>query len=262
MAFRVAPPGNSVTANGEPDTSVKPPLLPMASTDTAGGVESATKRNFPAESMIMETGATPPFKVVVVPDPNLPSDATGKVSIPVTLSFTAELWVIITYVNVPVGSRTTAVGCPLVGGRVVFCATPPFTRSRLKVSMSGLPCVETTTSPLFEDEYVVLHATRTAIEIRTATPSIQVNLVRILRFISCEHTNALPGSHHPRAGTLYEGVNCHPFVYQEWAGRANATRLVGTAETAACCLGTVVPGQVPVGVLALPATEHQSLPIY
>jgi hypothetical protein len=55
---------------------------------------------------------------------------------------------------------------------------------------------------LFEDEYFVLHATRTPIEIRAATPSIQVNLVRILRFISCERANALPGSHPPGGNTL------------------------------------------------------------
>src|SRR5271166_490382 len=196
MAPRLGWPGVVVRAKGEPDTSVKAPLLPMASTDTAGGVESATKRNFPAESITIATGVTPPFKVVVVPDPNLPSDATGNASIPVALSTTAELCAIITYANVPAGSRTTAVGCPLVGGpfELKICATCPFTRSRLKVSMSALPCVETTTSPLFEDEYFVLHATRTPIEIRTATPSIQVNLVRILRFISCERANALPGS--------------------------------------------------------------------
>jgi len=42
--------------------------------------------------------------------------------------------------------------------------------SRLNVSITALACVETTTSPLLEDEYLLLHATSTATEIRTAIP--------------------------------------------------------------------------------------------
>jgi hypothetical protein len=52
-----------------------------------------------------------------------------------------------------------------------------------------------------EVEYFVLHATSTPIRIRVANPTSQVNLVRILRFISCERTKALPGSLN-RAGSL------------------------------------------------------------
>jgi hypothetical protein len=62
--------------------------------------------------------------------------------------------------------------------------------------------VETTTNPLLEDEYLVLHATNTPIEIRAAIPKIQVNLVRILRFISCERADALPGSYQPGWNSL------------------------------------------------------------
>jgi hypothetical protein len=72
----------------------------------------------------------------------------------------------------------------------------------LNVSITGLACVETTTNPLLEEEYLVLHATSTATEIRTAIPKSQVNLVRILLFISCRHTAATPGSPKPGRNAL------------------------------------------------------------
>jgi hypothetical protein len=56
---------------------------------------------------------------------------------------------------------------------------------------------------LSEDEYFVLHAASKPIEISAATPKIQGNLVRILRFISCErtagHTDA-PAASRPKPG--------------------------------------------------------------
>jgi hypothetical protein len=61
--------------------------------------------------------------------------------------------------------------------------------------------VETTTSPLLEVEYFVLHATSMPIDTKIVTPKIQENLVRILRFISCKQTtgrtHALPSSPKP-----------------------------------------------------------------
>jgi len=55
---------------------------------------------------------------------------------------------------------------------------------------------------LLEDEYFVLHASSNATEIRAAAPKIQVNLVRILRFVSREPADAHPGSHLPGSNTL------------------------------------------------------------
>jgi hypothetical protein len=73
---------------------------------------------------------------------------------------------------------------------------------------------------LEEDEYLVLQAITALIDTRARIAKIQASLVRILRFISYERAYAFPG-HINRARTLFEGVNCHPFMYQECVGRAN-----------------------------------------
>jgi hypothetical protein len=102
------------------------------------------------------------------------------------------------YAYAPAGSSTADVGTPFVGGpaALLISARWPLPKSRLKVSITALPCVETTTNPLLEEAYFVLQAT-TPVKIRVAIPKIQVNLVRMLPFISCERAAALPGKHKP-----------------------------------------------------------------
>jgi hypothetical protein len=65
-----------------------------------------------------------------------------------------------------------------------------------------MACVERITRPLFEDEYLLLHATSNPTEIRTATPKIDMNLVRILLSISCKQTAAIPGRPEPGPNPL------------------------------------------------------------
>jgi hypothetical protein len=84
----------------------------------------------------------------------------------------------------------------------------PLLRLTLKVSITGpsrVPVPEappawlgTTTKPLEEDEYLVLQAITAAIATSARRAIIQVNRVkvnrvRILRFISCERSYAVPG---------------------------------------------------------------------
>lgn len=94
--------------------------------------------------------------------------------------------------------------------------------------MTALPCVDTTTSPLLVDEYLALQATRRAVDKSVANPRNQENLIRILRFFSCKRTPASPGSSEPGFNSLLRGENCHPFVYQECARRANVGKAPGT----------------------------------
>src|SRR5258708_22344100 len=85
-------------------------------------------------------------------------------------------------------------GGPLV---LLICETWPLPRLRLKVCITAEPCVGTTISPFEEGLYLVLHAIKKPIATRTSIAPIQVNLVRILRFISCERTDAFPGRPKP-----------------------------------------------------------------
>jgi len=39
-----------------------------------------------------------------------------------------------------------------------------------------------------------------------------------------------------RVEGLFKGVDCHSFMYQEWAGRANSRQQVRTLGKAASCL--------------------------
>jgi hypothetical protein len=55
---------------------------------------------------------------------------------------------------------------------------------RLKVSITAEPWLGTTTKPFEEDVYLVLQAIRKPIATKAKIATIQVNLVRILRFIS------------------------------------------------------------------------------
>jgi hypothetical protein len=73
--------------------------------------------------------------------------------------------------------------------------------------------VGTTTKPLVEeeDEYLVLHAITNPIANRARTATIQVNLVRILRFISCERAYPLAGSHKPGMNAISGRES--PFIY-------------------------------------------------
>jgi hypothetical protein len=49
---------------------------------------------------------------------------------------------------------------------------------------SIVPWVGTITKPFEDDEYLLLHDIRKAIEIKVRTAAIKVSLIRILRFIS------------------------------------------------------------------------------
>jgi hypothetical protein len=49
---------------------------------------------------------------------------------------------------------------------------------------------------------LLLHATSNPTEIRTATPKIDMNLVRILLSISCKQTAAIPGRPEPGPNPL------------------------------------------------------------
>src|SRR5580698_10816765 len=116
-----------------------------------------------------------------------------------------------------------AVGTPGTGGPFVLliCETWPFARSRLKVSITGPPSssfacgppawLGTITKPLEEDVYLVLQAIRAPINTRATIATVQASLVRILRFISYERADAFPGNTN-RACTLFDGVNCDPFM--------------------------------------------------
>jgi hypothetical protein len=84
---------------------------------------------------------------------------------------------------------------------LLICEARPLLRSRLKVSITAPPWVGTITKPLEEDEYLVLQAITTPIETRARTAKIQVNLVRILRFSSCERADAFPGRPEPGLNT-------------------------------------------------------------
>jgi hypothetical protein len=59
--------------------------------------------------------------------------------------------------------------------------------------------VGTITKPLVDedDEYLVLHAIRKPIATRAKTAAIQVNLVRILRLISCERADPIARRYNP-----------------------------------------------------------------
>ncbi len=102
----------------------------------------------------------------------------------------------------------------------------------------------TTIKPLEEDEYLVLQATKKPIATSATIATIQVNLVRILRFLSCERATAFPGR--PDTGHehyLKAGMAIHLCI-RNGREEQTAARLIGTAETAASCLGTVVSGLV------------------
>ncbi len=81
-----------------------------------------------------------------------------------------------------------AVGSPGVGGPFTLLISDmrPLLMSREKVSIASEPWLGITTKPLEEDVYLVLQAIRTPIDTRVRIATIQVSLVRILRFISYE----------------------------------------------------------------------------
>jgi hypothetical protein len=134
---------------------------------------------------------------------------------------------------------------------LLICETLPLLRLTLKLCITGpsrFPVEDdpawlgTTTNPLEEDEYLVLQAITTATATSARTANIQVNRVRILRFLSCERSYAVPAAAN-RVEGLFRGVDCHSFMYQECAGRANSRQQVRTAQRAGSCLKTVVSGQ-------------------
>ena len=85
---------------------------------------------------------------------------------------------------------------PGVGGpfTLLIGVTWPFAKSRLKLSMTAEPWLGTTTKPLEEDEYLVPQAIRTPINTSARIATIQVSLVRILRFISYERAYVSPAA--------------------------------------------------------------------
>ncbi len=142
----------------------------------------------------------------------------------------------------------TAPGNPGVGGPslLLICETWPLLRLRLKVCITAEPWLGTTTKPFEEDLYLVLHAIKkpTATKARTAT--IQVNLVRILRFISCERTDAFPRP--PQTGHeryLKAGIVIHLCIRNAREEQTDC-RVIGTTGAVASCLEAVVSGQWPV----------------
>jgi hypothetical protein len=94
---------------------------------------------------------------------------------------------------------------------LLICEAAPLLRSRLKVCITCESRLGTTTNPFEEDEYLVLQATTKPIEMRATTATIQVNLVRMLRFISCERSSAVPGRHIPGVDTILRREL--PFIY-------------------------------------------------
>src|SRR6202162_5905399 len=93
----------------------------------------------------------------------------------------------------------TAVGSPGVGGpfTLLICEVAPFARLRVNVCINAEPWLGTTTKPFEEDEYLVLQAIRKPIATKAKIAAIQVNLVRILRFISI---GTYVASHRPPPG--------------------------------------------------------------
>jgi hypothetical protein len=74
--------------------------------------------------------------------------------------------------------------------------------SREKVCITSEPWLGITTKPLEEDVYFVLHAIRTPSDTRIRIATIQVSLVRILRFISYERAYRFPAARDRREDYL------------------------------------------------------------
>jgi hypothetical protein len=131
---------------------------------------SATKRNFPDESITIGPGTTGALTVLLVPRivtvswlngtglPTavvFPEESTFNVKIPVVLPGHEELRFKITYANVPAGFTTIEVGIPfntqvrldVSFGVLAISDRWPLNRLKLNVSISADPWLPTKTSP-------------------------------------------------------------------------------------------------------------------
>ena len=96
--------------------------------------------------------------------------------------------------------RITVMFCDVVDFTLLSSSMDPEDLSA--VIRSYQSCVATTINPLEEAVYLLLQAIRAPIATRTRVATIQVNLVRILRFISCERAQAFPGRRQPGMNTI------------------------------------------------------------